>query len=876
MSSEEDVHYISDQDSGDDKPQIESIIKEKTKIFKNESYAIKIMLSEHHQKVRSEFFTKVRRVHSGIYQAIKREIRNCLNPYRIFGKDIQIKKELQELYELLKVYYKEKNFNNTFFINYFTDLEKAHNKESKSKFVNMLPKDEIETLNDIQRKVVIIRNLRHYLNTSIRDRLQINYEQKKEIYEEDDFIMMYKYMTIKQEKFSEMGDEELMKYISNKKGSYKLRRPLNDFNVYNYLPILCKGYCQKEAKLFIQFFQGQFQSHASECTICKDLLENFEEVENQIKSLYTKTCIFSHNINEIMFHPLVFNSFSNPSFYLTQLKKEEINGLKNLVDTNKPSEKYMKFKNVNTRMIYNPADNGMKEIFNKLKEYSSKNDLYGNKCYFPDYKTQKCPLELFMPNTQDFSLHINKCKFYHSSLEKRRNKKIKENEICKEVIKGGKWRNDEENIKCQNFDDCNKFHTRNELFYDKRNYRKLYPCSYTSKYCERGTLCPRKHPTDMKIEEIYLPLKSKNELERELKKLIDKEKRMKNSENKISKIQCKSCLNYIDGIDGKNLYIFKNCNHIICSECFKYFNLCPLCGFNKEDNNEEEGFIFIQLDYELKPQIKENDEETIEEQDDNEEEEEEENEEEYNDEESKENKDKEVKDIEDNEEEEVENDNYLFKTNNDITLDEKNSSYSNENSMAKEANIRKNNNNENYSFDDENEKSYNTFTFNNLSISSRGSRKGVKRGGRGKGGRGGRGRGNYSNSNFNDESNNFNSRGRKGYKRGGSIKSSYYDENENEKKSKANESEDNDNISKKSDKSEDNENSFKNSMIENAKRERGNRRGRGTVRGGRGRGINRKNYEEEDNKSSDEEKDKHFDCSNSKKISDDEVNEVSD
>ena len=62
--SEEDIHYISDQDSTDDKPQIESIIKEKTNIFKNESYIIKILLSEHHRDLRSKFFSGVRFVHN--------------------------------------------------------------------------------------------------------------------------------------------------------------------------------------------------------------------------------------------------------------------------------------------------------------------------------------------------------------------------------------------------------------------------------------------------------------------------------------------------------------------------------------------------------------------------------------------------------------------------------------------------------------------------------------------------------------------------------------------------------------------------------------------------------------------------------------------
>ena len=177
--SEENIHYISDQDSNDEKPQIESIIKEKSKIFRNESYVIKILLSDHHRDMRSKFFSNVRTVHDSIYQAIKREIRNCLNPYRIFiGKDTNTSKEVQELYQLLKLYYKEKNFNNTFFINYFKDLENAH-KKINTKFINMLPTNEIETLNDLQRKVTIIRALRHYINTTIRDRIQINFEQKK-------------------------------------------------------------------------------------------------------------------------------------------------------------------------------------------------------------------------------------------------------------------------------------------------------------------------------------------------------------------------------------------------------------------------------------------------------------------------------------------------------------------------------------------------------------------------------------------------------------------------------------------------------------------------------------------------------------------------
>ena len=174
---EENVHYISDQDSTDDKPQVESIIKETSKKFENEKDFVRILLSEHFKDFRRKFFDRIRHTEKSIYQGIKKEIRNCLNPYRVYIKqNTEISDELKELYELLKGYYKETNFNNKFFINYFKNLEEMH--KTKSKLVNMAPKDEIETLNDIERKVEIIKDLNYYLNNQIRDRLEIKFNSK--------------------------------------------------------------------------------------------------------------------------------------------------------------------------------------------------------------------------------------------------------------------------------------------------------------------------------------------------------------------------------------------------------------------------------------------------------------------------------------------------------------------------------------------------------------------------------------------------------------------------------------------------------------------------------------------------------------------------
>ena len=768
-SSEDSKHYISDQDSSDESPQISSIIKEKSKIFQNESFIIKILLTDHFRQQRAKFFSLIRRHPGSIYQAIKKEIRNCLNPYRIFiEKEAKTSEQLKELYNLLKSYFKEKNFNNTFFINYFKDLEKAHKK--KSKYLSMLPSDEVEVLNDLQRKVAIIRALRHYVSTTIRDRIQINYDKKKGInMDDDDFTMMYEYLVINPKEYSNMDYSTLSKYISNERGSFKLRRPLNDFNTYNYLPILCKGYCQKEAELFIQFFARVIQSHGSECKKCKELSDNLNAINKQIKSLYTKTCIFSHNINEIMFHPLIFFSFKNTPFYLKQLAQPQIKEIKNLVNKNAPSKKYQKIKkNFDIRKIYIPSDNGMKEIFNKLKEYALKTDLFGNCCYLQEFKTKPCPIDLIRPNDKEYDTHKIKCPYYHCPLEKRRNIKIKQNEICKEVIKDGKWKTDE--INCEDHDECEKYHTRNELFYDKRNFRRLYPCSSLSSYCQKGSLCPRKHPIDIKVEEIYLPLEEKSMLERDLKKLINKNTFVQQKEKKLAKIQCKSCLNYINGKDGRNLYFFKNCMHSICSNCYDVFKSCPLCGFNKNNFSDEDNLVFINLDYENENLSKMSENSNYdEENEENEEEEEEENEEgEGEGEESK--SDKDLKDPDDDENEVVINSYLDFNriltqiscdNNNgdeeeedeDDDEDKKEDKDNIESTISKENKSQKSKNNNrsgiNYEDNEENSSYYNSSSYSN---SSRGRKRGGRgniraRGGRGRGGerggRGGRGRRNY-------------------------------------------------------------------------------------------------------------------------------------
>ena len=581
---EDDVHYISDQDSEDEKPQIQSIIYHTTKKFKNESYAVKILLSDHYREFRANFFEKIRRTNKSVFQAIKREIRNTLNPYRRFMKErIEISEDIQKLYNSFKAYYKERNFNNVFFINYFRDLENSHQGKSK---IDMLPKDEVETLNDIQRKVTIIKNLRHYLNTSIRDRIQMNYEQKKELFESDWFDMMYRYLVIDEDIFSKMDEKKVFECLSNQKNSPKLRRPLNDFNVYNYVPILCKGYCQKEAKMFVDKFNKVITAHYSEtnCSRCKEIHDNLKDIESQIKSLYLKTCIFCHNINEIMFHPLMFFTLSEClPFYKKQLKQKFGKEVERTVQLTTIPKRFNNLKIMDIQNIYSPSE--MKHIYNLLVDYSKKKGIYGNCCFLSEYKVDHCKIE-FQPNN-DFQIHLKKCPYYHSDLEKRRINKIIGNEICKECIEDGKWKvNEEEKVNCSKGEYCNKFHTRNELFFDERYYRKLYPCTDCTEdnFCEKGDLCPKKHAIDIEIDDIFLPKESLIELEKKFKKLKEKNQKVQNLLKKLSKALCEACKNYINGDQENRLCKFKNCKHTICSKCYDYYKYCPFCGM---DNDED-------------------------------------------------------------------------------------------------------------------------------------------------------------------------------------------------------------------------------------------------------------------------------------------------
>ena len=67
----------------------------------------------------------------------------------------------------------------------------------------------METLNDIERKVKIIKVLKHYLNTKIDDRIQINFDSNNR-YESNPYSeLKNNYLIIDTDEFSKMNEQEL-------------------------------------------------------------------------------------------------------------------------------------------------------------------------------------------------------------------------------------------------------------------------------------------------------------------------------------------------------------------------------------------------------------------------------------------------------------------------------------------------------------------------------------------------------------------------------------------------------------------------------------------------------------------------------------------
>lgn len=221
--------------------------------------------------------------------------------------------------------------------------------------------------------------------------------------------------------------------------------------------------------------------------------------------------------------------------------------------------------------------------FHSFNSLNKKTNLILNyRTIIENIKTEQC-------NLKSLCLDKKECFKYHNILERRRDPKsflIKNNSVCKFAFLEGKWIDP---IKCPKGDYCDYYHSRNELFYDKRNFRKLYDCYIEQEKgkCPYFSLCSYKHNIDVNINEIFLPAEQLKILERSFIQnlnLIDKLNKIKKElkEQNNSKIaKCAKCAKYL--IDS--LIVLK-CMHCYCSDCLQDLKQTNKnCIFNCLKNN---------------------------------------------------------------------------------------------------------------------------------------------------------------------------------------------------------------------------------------------------------------------------------------------------
>ena len=559
-------------------------------------------------------------------EIILNELKNNKNPLSITHYNLRNdkkEKELNEIANALKNAYKTKGLDENFFKNFILQLN--YEIDNSSFLLKDKPNCIDEIFNEIELKVQIIKTLRYFSSLNLFSRLCLNLNQIQGSDSNEDFNTIYNKFVVDDEIFVNLNYEDLCKLLINE-NSAKLRRKIGIENVYNYIPILCKGYCNEIAKKvfekipdFIEenlnFEQERliyndknknFPNKLKPCEFCHknfcDFFHKFSNIFNdenvkkmiqeELNIIYLKTCIFSHNINECLFHPLVYHTFKNNKIYEsisvdTNSRLNALNELDSINKNYKISEIINKFKNdqtkevFNLRRIFNSLDHNIQFALAKLSHFNVFK-IIEDKCFLSNIKTHECVLlqHKDYKNINEVKHDARFCTKFHKNCESRRNFNIVNNEICSECLETGKngkliWKKDINQIHDNDEDkkvNCQKFHTLNELLYDKRNYRKLFFCP-EKEHCDRGYLCPYKHPYEIKPDEIYLPKEYQKKLKNKLKILKLNEKYIEKYNELLSKVQCLICYNKIES----KYFFFKDCKHFLCYKCGVSFNACPIC-----------------------------------------------------------------------------------------------------------------------------------------------------------------------------------------------------------------------------------------------------------------------------------------------------------
>ena len=301
-----------------------------------------------------------------------------------------------------------------------------------------------------------------------------------------------------------------------------------------------------------------------------------------IKICQDVNCPYSHNNNENDYHSLFYKTILISSDNLESNKDKKI--IKNACDL------FDDF-----RIIYNYKDesiiNLMKLIEEKkiskfsYREYMMKNKI--SSFSLNTFKTLECSAIKSGIKCSKGDSHL--CYYYHDISEKRRPPSLYRyiNEMCKDqIIQKGKIKK-----RCKFGDFCYKCHSRYEYYYHILHYGKAMICKRKKEFgkCQFEETCyayhPYKEPGYIRTKEEIIQEK-KDEL---LQKYNDENKSLGNL---IEKFRCVGCHGYKKKL---KYYWLNNCEHVICSSCFKEKKKCPKCSKKYQKGKEGEDFVEIDI-----------------------------------------------------------------------------------------------------------------------------------------------------------------------------------------------------------------------------------------------------------------------------------------
>ena len=300
-----------------------------------------------------------------------------------------------------------------------------------------------------------------------------------------------------------------------------------------------------------------------------------------IKTCQDINCPYSHNNNENDYHSLFYKTILISSDNSESNKDKKI--IKNACDL------FGDF-----RIIYNYKDesiiNLMKLIEEKKISKFSYREYMKNKISsfsLNTFKTLECPAIKSGIKCPKGDSHL--CYYYHDISERRRPPSLYRyiNEMCPDqIIQKGKIKK-----RCKFGDFCNKCHSRYEYYYHILHYGKAMICKRKKEFgkCQFEETCyayhPYKEPGYIRTKEEIIQEK-KDEL---LQKYNDENKSLGNL---IEKFRCVGCHGYKKKL---KYYWLNNCEHVICSGCFKEKKKCPKCSKKFQKGKEGEDFVEIDI-----------------------------------------------------------------------------------------------------------------------------------------------------------------------------------------------------------------------------------------------------------------------------------------